>query len=114
MLKKSSCEPVFVNQKFSVVVRPGSVVLSAGVERVAAYSENRTLDTLICCVSVQPSLPLKITDAVKVQTPENENEPVLRVKLATPEIGLFSKEPGWMKISPEYNVSVSAEFVSSK
>ena len=78
MLKKSSCEPVFVSQKFRVVVKPGSVVLSAGVDSVAAYSENRTFVTLICCVSVQPSLPLKITDAVNVQTPENENEPVLR------------------------------------
>ena len=77
MLKKSSCEPVFVSQKFRVVVKPGSVVLSAGVDNVAAYSENRTFVTLICCVSVQLSLPLKITDAVNVQTPVNENEPVL-------------------------------------
>ena len=85
---------MFVNQKFRVVVRPGSVVLSAGVERVAANSENRTLVTLICWVSDQLSLPLKITDAVKVQTPENENEPVLSTKLATLETGLVSRDPG--------------------
>ena len=48
MLNKSCCDPVLVIMKVRFVDNPGSVVLSAGVERVAEYSENSIFETLIC------------------------------------------------------------------
>ena len=56
--------------KVRVVVNPGSVVRSAGVDKVAIKSENFMFEVLINTVSVQEPVPLKITDAVNVHKPD--------------------------------------------
>jgi hypothetical protein len=55
--------------KVRVVVSPGSVVRSEGVDKVAMKSENFMFEVLIKSVSVQPPVPLKITEAVNSHTP---------------------------------------------
>ena len=67
--KESDCAPKLVTMKVRVVVNPGSVVRSAGVDNVAIKSENFMFEVLIKSVSLQPPVPLKITEAVNSQTP---------------------------------------------
>ena len=67
--KESDCAPKLVTMKVRVVVNPGSVVRSDGVDNVAIKSENFMFEVLIKSVSLHPPVPLKITEAVNSQTP---------------------------------------------
>ena len=72
--KESDCAPKLVTMKVSVVVSPGSVVRSAGVDKVAIKSENFMFEVLINSVLVQAPVPLKITEAVNSHTPDIKPE----------------------------------------